>query len=62
MSTGQYQNKEAYWYEKDYVLSTHSCLYFIKFALLDFLKNFSQLYFIIHVIGTAIVKNKCVSF
>ena len=56
-----------HWHEKDYALSTYSCLLFIQFPLFDFSStkagfSFSTLHFIIHFIGTAIVKNRCYVF
>ena len=60
------QKQRVHWYEKGYVLSAHSRLHCIPFPLFDFSStkffSFSSLHFIIHSIGTAIVKNKCCVF
>ena len=65
MTTGKRKNKGVHWHEKGYVLSAHSRLHCIPFPLIfqaPSFFSFSSLHFIIHSIGTAIVKNKCCVF
>ena len=68
MSIGKHQNKGVYWYEKGFTLSTHSCLHCSQFPFILIFQaqrhsfSFSSLYFIIHLIGTTIAKNKCCVF
>ena len=66
MKTGKHKNKWVYSYKKSYALSTYSRHHCIQFPLFDFsstkIFSLSSLHFIIHSIGTAMVKNKCCLF
>ena len=57
MSTVKHRNKGLYRYENIHVFIAFSFLCFIFQAPRQFFFSFSSLYFIIHVIGTAIVKD-----
>ena len=57
MSTVKHRNKGLYRYENTHVFIAFSFLCLIFKAPRQFFFSFSSLYFIIHVIGTAIVKD-----
>ena len=57
MSTVKHRNKGLYRYENTHVFIAFSFLCLIFQAPRQFFFSFSSLYFIIHVIGTAIVKD-----
>ena len=57
MSTVKHSNKGLYRYENTHVFIAFSFLCLIFQAPRQFFFSFSSLYFIIHVIGTAIVKD-----